>query len=311
MFFMEGKTKSNIADELGISRFKVARLIEAAVAEGIVKFQISDPEDLNVELAEALRKKYRLEAALVLESQDLGSGALVPALGKLAATYLEETLEEGQVLGVAWGKTLGAAAKALRKLPKVDVVQVTGAPTGLDFEHGPVDLVHRIAGVSGGKAFAIYGPMWVDDPKVIRSLKGEKAISNVVKMFDSLDVLVTGIGSWAAAASGLHNSFPEAWRKEALKSGVVADVCATLIDRDGREVQTRLSDRGLCISSAQIRRSKQIIGVCGGVEKTEALMAALKGGWLTVLITDGAVAKRLLGGDAESKSALKRTAGKR
>jgi DNA-binding transcriptional regulator LsrR (DeoR family) len=143
--FMGRQTKSQIAEDLSLSRFKVARLIEAAIEEGIVNFVISEPTDLDIELSDKVRKRYGLKSALVLKGPDQPTSALTEPLGSLAAQLLEEMLEDGQLLGVAWGRTLAAAARALTHLPRVDVVQVAGNPTGLDFALNPVEIVHRIA----------------------------------------------------------------------------------------------------------------------------------------------------------------------
>ena len=52
--FIGRKTKLEIAASLGISRFKVARLIDAAVESGAVRFVIADQEEYDTGLAEAL-----------------------------------------------------------------------------------------------------------------------------------------------------------------------------------------------------------------------------------------------------------------
>ena len=82
-FYLQQQTKSQIADELGISRFKVARLIETALSEGIVRITVSDQGDLNTELAERLRQTYGIKAALVLDGPDLSSNMLIEPLALL------------------------------------------------------------------------------------------------------------------------------------------------------------------------------------------------------------------------------------
>ena len=39
-YYLEGASKSDIATELGLSRFKVARLLEGARASGIVRIEL-------------------------------------------------------------------------------------------------------------------------------------------------------------------------------------------------------------------------------------------------------------------------------
>ena len=41
-YFLERHTKSRIAEDLAISRFKVARLIDEAIEEGLVRFEIDE-----------------------------------------------------------------------------------------------------------------------------------------------------------------------------------------------------------------------------------------------------------------------------
>lgn len=292
-FYLQQQTKSQIADELGISRFKVARLIEMALAEGVVRIEINDQGDLNSELAERLRQIYGLKAALVLDGPGLSSSMLVEPLALLAAEVLEETLVAGQLLGMSWGRTLAATAKVVARLPKVDVVQAAGSPAGLDLSQNPTELVHRFARASGGTAYPLFGPMWVADPGLIAKLRNEPSIANAMSRYDRIDVLVVGIGSWHPQESCLCSGFPEDWRRDALKRNVCADLCATLIDSQGRAVSSPLDQVGLCLNTEQLRRIPERIGVGGGREKVEAIGAALRGGWITTLVTDAGVARDL------------------
>ena len=294
-FFIAQKTKSQIAAELGVSRFKVARLIDAAIAEGIIQFTIDEPDGLSTELGDALRQTFGLRMALVLDGPDLPAAALTSPLGNLAAQFLEETLTDGQVLGISWGRTLAAAAKALTHLPRIDVVQAAGIPAGLDMAQNPLELVRSLSSLSGGVAYPVYGPMWSEDPLLIERLRAEPSISTTVHQYDRIDLLVVGIGSWDPAASCLCQGFPPLWRDAALASGVQADLCMTLIDCNGDEVPNVLNERGLGIGSAQLRTIPDVIGVGGGAEKAEAIAAVLRGRWISGLITDAGVARKILG----------------
>jgi DNA-binding transcriptional regulator LsrR (DeoR family) len=73
--FLGRQTKSQIAEDLSLSRFKVARLIEAAIEEGIVNFVIAEPNDLDVDLSDKIRKRYGLRSALVLKGPDQPTSA--------------------------------------------------------------------------------------------------------------------------------------------------------------------------------------------------------------------------------------------
>ena len=94
-YFIERQTKREIGKDLAISRFKVARLIDEAIEEGIVRFEIDDAGELDAQLSERLREKYSLRNALVLAGPDLPCSALFEPLGRTAAALLEEILTDG------------------------------------------------------------------------------------------------------------------------------------------------------------------------------------------------------------------------
>src|SRR5580700_7389682 len=99
-YFIERQTKSRIAEDLAISRFKVARLIDEAIEEDLVRFEIDEAGELDARLSDLLRQKYSLRNALVLAGPDLPCSALIEPLGHVAASLLEEILTDGCVLGV-------------------------------------------------------------------------------------------------------------------------------------------------------------------------------------------------------------------
>jgi len=87
---------------------------------------------------------------------------------------------------------------------------------------------------------------------------------------------------------------PAAWQEQAQAAGTCADLCTVLVDTDGAEVKTPLTANVVGLSAAQIRALPTVIGVAGGLEKTEAIRAVLRGGWLTTLVTNAAVGHRLI-----------------
>jgi DNA-binding transcriptional regulator LsrR (DeoR family) len=292
--FIGRKTKLEIASSLGISRFKVARLIDEAVESGAVRFVIADQEEYDTELAEALSRQFGLRHVVVVRANDLSASEMTEALGRAAAALLEETLVDGQTLAVAWGRTLSACADALTKLPMIDVVQAIGSLAGAEYAQSSVDLVHRLAALSRGTAYSLYLPMWFEDQGLVERLRNEPNVSRAIARFAHIDVLVSGIGAWNPTNSTLFATLPGAWQEQAQAAGTCADLCTVLINAVGQEVKTPLAANVVGLSSAQIRSLPTVIGVAGGVEKTDAIRAVLRGGWLTTLVTDAAVARRLI-----------------
>ena len=66
-YYLDGVAKSDIAQQMGLSRFKVARLIDRAVQTGLVQIRIGWPGDLDVTLSTELQQRFGLRhAAAVL-----------------------------------------------------------------------------------------------------------------------------------------------------------------------------------------------------------------------------------------------------
>lgn len=295
-YFAEMKTKIEIAEELGVSRFKVARLIDEAVEHEYVEFLFPKQQALDEEIAGNLREKFHLQDAVVLPFSESWASQeqLNTKLGGITANYLSETLKQGMKFGIAWGRVLSSTVSQLVSLPSLDVVQLSGVHPGIEFSQGPIDLIHKIAAISHGKAHPMYVPMWVDDESLADKLSDDPAVLDTQKYYSQLDVVITGIGAWKSGSSSLCDIFPESWRNSLIRQDIAADLCTTLVNSKGQVLDSPMNRLGFGISTEQLRKTKKMIGVAGGGEKFEGIVASLKSGLLNVLITDFDTAIRLL-----------------
>lgn len=110
----------------GVSRYKVARILDACLARGIIRIEINARAAVDTERSERLRRHFKLKYALVMSGPFADTPALREALGRAAADPLAETLTEDDLLGVAWGRTLDAMAWQVQGLPPCRIVQMTG-----------------------------------------------------------------------------------------------------------------------------------------------------------------------------------------
>jgi len=66
------------------------------------------------------------------------------------------------------------------------------------------------------------------------------------------------------------------------------------LDRDGNVCPIELNQRVIGITVDKIKAIPNVIAVAGGTEKQDAILAALKGGYINVLVTDEKTAEFLL-----------------
>src|SRR5919205_3125949 len=99
-YYLDGKSKVEIADELKLSRFKVARLLDEARASGLVRIEIGHPGSVDVNLSGLLRERYRLQHAVVVDTADEDPALLRAQVGRAGAALLTEIVDSDDVLGL-------------------------------------------------------------------------------------------------------------------------------------------------------------------------------------------------------------------
>lgn len=287
-FYLEDRSKIEIGDELGISRFKVARLLEQARSAGLVRIEIDDSGFIDHERATAMCDALGLDRAVVVAAHG-GDDEVRHVVGRAAADLLGSSLRDGEVLGLGWGRTLSATAQELGRLPKVSVVQLTGA-TEMTRHLSPVEVVRAIGLRSGGEVRPIFAPLLADDADTAAAFRRQPAIARAVVMFDHVTTAVMSVGSWSPAVSQLHDAVEPETRARLLANGVVAEIGVTLVDALGSEVAPEFTDRCVAVSAAQLRRIPRVIGVASGSEKAHAAVALARGGWVSELVVDETLA---------------------
>ncbi|GAA1430167.1 DNA-binding transcriptional regulator [Microlunatus lacustris] len=290
-YYFDQRTRVQLAQEFGISRFKVTRLLEAALSSGIVRISIVLPEAVDADLSLRLREKFGLDRALVAVVHDPSTHAVREALGRTTAALLSDIVTDDDVLGVTSGRTIDAVARHLRSLAGCEIVQLTGMSG--DLGDNPVEVLRRVAVLSGGQASSIYAPLTVATSEAASALKTDPRIAEAFGRFASVTIAVAAVGSWDPPESRFYDALSAEDRERLQALDVLADVGGVLLDRDGAPVHD-FDDRVLGVTADQLAAIGQVVVVGGGPRKTEAIRATLRSGLVSCLITDDSVAVALL-----------------
>ena len=293
-FYLEGVSKVDIADRLGISRFRVARLLDSARDAGMVRIEIGLPGgSLDAGLSAELCSAFGLNHAFVFDFPDDDEQALRYRLGEAVGQALMDIIMPGDVLGMSWSRTLGGLAASLTQIPPCPIVQLTGAvppPDGRDL----LDLVRSVARVGGGSAHVFYAPMILDDAQTAEAMRRQGDIAGAFALVPSVTIAVVAIGAWAPGLSTVYDAVTPDERDALASLGVCAEVAGVFLGQDGRSVSTPLDRRMIVTPGPALERIPFVLAVAYGIAKSPAVSAAIRGGLVHGLVTHARLARTLL-----------------
>ncbi|HET8601402.1 MAG TPA: sugar-binding domain-containing protein [Segeticoccus sp.] len=292
--FLDGHSKVEIAEEFGISRFKVARLLDTALTSGVVRIEIAAHGDIDVDLSDRLRNCFGLTHALVVDTAEEDLSALRRCLGQTAAELASEIVGDGDVLGLAWARSVHAMTSQLTTLPRVPVVQLTGALSRPDMDESSVDLVRDVARITRGPAYVFYAPMIMPDATSARTLRRQREVVKAFDQFPSVTKAFVGIGHWSAGASTLFDAMTEEERAHLAERGVIGDVSGVFVSAKDKPVRGPISKRIVAIDYDAMRAIPEVIAIPYGRQKAPAVRAAIGSGLVNGLVTHGSLARALL-----------------
>lgn len=298
LYYDQEKSQQEVADEMGISRSAVSRLLTEAREKGIVEIIVHYPWRTLPALEEELVATFGLKEARVLLREDKTYEQMLQGLGTLAAQYLDTLLHNGMIIGISWGTALYQMVRAVRprNLSGVEVVQVIGA-TGAEAvpTDGPM-LAQLLSQRLGGIARYLHAPLIVENKAARDTLLQDRNIRETLARARQADILLVGIGAPSLELYSLLRAgyVDQAEAQQIRAAGVAGDICANHYNLSGEWLDININHRTIGIGLDVLRRINRVIGVAGGAQKGAAILGALRGRHVNILITDDHAAKKVL-----------------
>ncbi len=300
LYHQSGLKQPEIAKRLDLSQAGVSRALREAERLGIVRVAVHVPDGIFADLEAELENLYQITDVVVVEPVGDSERDLLQAMGDGAAAWLENVAPKCGVIGISsWSESLLYAVNSVRPMSggvTESIVQVLGGIGQSVTNSAATRLTERLAQVSGAEPVFLLAPGICSDEKSRRALMQERSCQYVFEFFQRISLVLLGIGSLQPSRflSDGGNRMTEAERLELERSGAVGDVVQRFFDASGQPVRTAFEERVIGISFEEMLRIPRRLGVAGGMRKFEAIRAALRGGCLTTLVTDAAVARRLV-----------------
>src|SRR5262249_35805569 len=144
-------------------------------------------------------------------------------------------------------------------------------------------------------ASVIPSPIMASTSSLAAALRAEPTIQQVLKQACSVEHALVGVGTPTPDATIVHMGYLNRADVRGLRErGVVGDTLGQFFDANGDVVELSIHDRRIGIELSDLRHIPKVVGVAGGLHKAEAILGALHGGYLNVLVTNEIAAIRLL-----------------
>jgi DNA-binding transcriptional regulator LsrR (DeoR family) len=299
MYHEQGIRQTEIASTLHISQAKVSRLLKRASETGIVRTIVVVTPGVHTDLEEALEQRYGLLEAVVVDVEG-DEPELLAGLGSAGASYLENTLTGGERLGISsWSQTLLGVVDRLRPLrvPGAEtVVQLVGGMGAPAVQTRANRLLGELADLIGATPRFAPAPSFVGRREIAENLLADPVMADVARQWQELTMALVGIGSLEPSEllqlSG--NAVDPLDQQALLAQGAVGDVCHRFFSAEGELIASEIDTRVIGIAPDAYRAIPRRVGVAGGLRKHKAIQAAIRGGWVNVIMTDLATARELL-----------------
>jgi lsr operon transcriptional repressor len=298
-YYKDELTQDEIAKRLSVSRASVGRMLDRARKVGLVSINLNADHLDAFEVSNQLRQGFQLSEALVVPDHDKEPAdhrILNARLGLGGAQFMSTHLRPGCSLGVGWGDTVSRviASTNFGSVGQVHMVSLTGGVDG----YLQTILSSKGEGASEPEATIatiIPTPIVASTPRLASALKAEPAIQQVLKQACSVEQAIVGVGTPTADATIVQMGYLAADDVRQLREqGVVGDILGQFFDAEGNVVNLPIHDRRIGIELSDLAGIPKVVGVAGGLHKAEAILGALHGGFLDVLVTNEFVAHRLL-----------------
>lgn len=298
LYHEHGLTQQEIADRLGLSRVQVVRKLKKASELGYVRVIIDSPFLGDVQLSARVQEAFGLRDALVVPGAE-DEGVLRSALGRAGASYLVSRLKPNMVLGVAWGRTLQQVAIHLPRtsIKNLVVGNFVGGLSSVG-DRGAQELAAQIGMSLGGRVSLLNVPFRVDSRDIRDALMRDSHIRQRIELMSRADLLLVGIGDVEDpglvelyASEGLYDpQFIRAMKER----GAVGEIIGHYFDLEGRFIPSPMYETIVGLSPESFPDKGNVICVAGGRGKVRAILGAVRGRLVHVLITDTATAEALL-----------------
>lgn len=295
LYYIDECTQSQIAKKIGVERSTVSRILKKSREEGIVKISIDENQEKHAGIARKLREKYRLKDIIIVKT----GTEMLREVNEKAHQYLQKVTNKNEIVGITWGKTLCDFSKYNLEIKnkKLNFIALTGGYGNLkEYTHINA-MINSLSEMYNGRGYFIDFPLIMNSEPVKEEIYKSKFFRNIRNIWEKLQTVVVGIGTFEKDINVLWESGLPAPRNMWLllkPEEPVGEICTRFYDAEGKVIKTEIDKRKIGIEIERFREMKNVIGIAVGNKKVNAIKTAINSNFINVLITDENTGQSLL-----------------
>jgi deoxyribonucleoside regulator len=298
LYYDLDKTQSEIAAEVGLTRWQVSRLMREARDIGVVRIEIVPRSQRRPDVEVELQRAFGLrEAIIVPGGPSHDESILLESVAQAAGQYLASISPRVELIGVSWGRTMAAVARWLPPAwnDGVHVVLVNGATNFHSPSHQANAVAERFAQAGNGRATLLPVPAIVGKQSTREALEQDPVIADVLALAEAAPVVCFSLGALSTDSVLVESGYIGPAKIDALRArGAIGDILGHFIDARGGIADPELDARTLGLRPEHLPNRERAIAITTGRAKHPVVMACLRAGYINVLITDEATARYCL-----------------
>jgi len=289
LYFIEQRTQADVADALGVTRFRINRMLAECRSEGLVRIEVTSQLASCVALERQAIEVFGLSDAIIVPSP-IDARRTHAMLGAGLGRYLSVRLTDPalRVMGIGWGQTMRETLRHLRapERPDMHIVTLLGA-LPRSSEENSIEIIGRLGRMLGAERTYMTAPIYADSPEARYVFAGQQFYTPVQDLILRSDVACFSVGDLSDESLLIRHGLPRGVSpKELRAAGAVGDLLGTFIDIMGRAVDHPVNRQLIGPGLGDLCNMKCLVMAAGGPWKQDVVTGALRSGLVDVLVSD-------------------------
>lgn len=288
----------NVRDEVEILRdqnlLKVSNMGMNITDEG--KKVLNELDDIYIylkdipKLEEKVKELLNIKEVIIIPGSSIDNDIVTKEMGRITFRTLKSTLKNKDIIGITGGSTMAKVAKeAKMDKSKRDIIVIPArGGLGKDLNTQSNSIAAKLAEGLGGSYRLLYIPDNLEKEALEYILKNEE-VHESIGLIENMNTLLFGIGR--ADTMAKRRNLSQEKVDSLLDKGSVAEAFGHFFNIEGKEIWEY---KTIGLSLERFKNLKNLIGVAGGEEKAEAIIAISSLNTNTILVTDESAAKEIL-----------------